>query len=498
MNKYRKYNIGLCLLLIISLLVHVTGMGASQTVNAATIAKLKSSKESIRVGGTTKIVINNSMKKATYTYKSSDAKVATVTKSGTISGKKVGIAKITVKQTYKEKTTAVGIVEVTVRPVMDLAKVYKNSLVSTGNNYRMKKAIEKAMNGEEVTIAYIGGSITEGYNAVTTSSNYAYLSYQYFKETYGKGDGSNVKFVNAGMAGTPSSLGMVRYDRDVVAQAGKGPDIVFVEFAVNDADDTTAGNAYESLVLNILKAENQPAVVLLFSVFKSKWNLQDRLQPIGEYYGLPMVSIKDSVLPELTSGALTLAEFFSDDYHPTTDGHKLMADCINYYFDTVNKETLAESDIVISETAKIGNSYVGIKMLDSKTVAEGVAITTGGFSDTDTALGTFKYASTTKTFPNNWKHSSATGSKSFTLKLDCKNLVIVYKLSNSKTTGKIDVYVDGVKTQTYDGYTSGGWNNPMTKVVFNNAESAMHTIEIKMAADNTSKDFSILAFGYTK
>lgn len=36
-----------------------------------------------------------------------------------------------------------------------------NSLITTGNNYRIKKAIDKAKKGENVTIAYIGGSRIE-------------------------------------------------------------------------------------------------------------------------------------------------------------------------------------------------------------------------------------------------------------------------------------------------------------------------------------------------
>lgn len=36
-----------------------------------------------------------------------------------------------------------------------------NSLITTGNNYRIKKAMDKARKGENVTIAYIGGSRRE-------------------------------------------------------------------------------------------------------------------------------------------------------------------------------------------------------------------------------------------------------------------------------------------------------------------------------------------------
>lgn len=497
MRRLKKSIIAISFLLIACFFVEMTGVVNLQKVTAAVVnPTLKLTAATIKIGKTTKIEINNKKAKATYSFKSSSTKIATVTKAGTVTGKSAGTATIAVTETYKKMKTEVGKFTVTVQPTLDYTKMIQRSLVSTGNNFRMKNAIEKAQKGEEVTIAYIGGSITEGYNAMNTQS-FAYLSYEHFKKSFGKGD--NVKFVNAGMAGTPSSLGMIRYKRDVLDRAESAPDIVFVEFAVNDGDDVTKGDAYESLVRNILNAENKPAVVLLFSVFQSKWNLQTRLQPVGENYSLPMVSISDAIVPEINSGALTNSEFFSlDGLHPTDAGHKIMADCINYYFDSVGKETKAEADITVSDIAKIGKSFEGIQMVDSKIAAEGVKVTTGGFSETDVVMGTFRYANTTKTFPNNWKHSSSSGSDSFKMTLNCKNLLIVYKLANNKNAGKIDVYVDGTLAKTYDGFNAGGWNNPTTQLVFSNADAAEHTIEIKMASGDEAKDFSILGFGYTK
>jgi lysophospholipase L1-like esterase len=496
MRRFRLWMTVFCLLLVSCFIIESTYSANAGAAYAATkAASLKAAKASIRIGAKVTIEINNKNAKATYTYKSSDTKVAAVNKSGVVTGKKAGTATITVTETYNKKKTEVGKFQVTVQPNLDYDKMIKASLVSTGNNYRIKNAIEKAENGEEVTIAYIGGSITEGYNA-PRGKDYATKSYEYFKKTFGKDDGSNVKFINAGMAGTPSSLGMVRYNRDVVDRSQSAPDIVFIEFAVNDNDDYTRGDAYESLVRNILNADNKPAVVLLFAVFKSKWNLQDRLQPVGEHYNLPMISIKDAVVPELNSGALTNAEFFSDEYHPTEYGHTIMADCINHYFKTIGKEDKAEKDITIPDEAKIGKSFEGIKMLDSTSSVKGISIKAGGFSEKDMVLGTF--AGGIKTFPNNWKHTAKSGKNPLKITLECKNLVIVYKYSSSNTFGSVDVYVDGTKTKTYNGYSSGGWNNPVTQIVFNNDKSEKHTIEIKMAPNNESKEFAILAFGYTK
>ena len=104
---------------------------------------------------------------------------------------------------------------------------------------------------------------------------YAYQSYLRFKEQFGKGGGENIHFVKAGVGGTPSELGVIRYERDVQKDGVVAPDIVIVEVAVNDEGDETKGNCFESLCLKILSAPNQPAVILLFSVFVNDWNLQD-------------------------------------------------------------------------------------------------------------------------------------------------------------------------------------------------------------------------------
>ena len=82
------------------------------------------------------------------------------------------------------------------------------SLLNKGNNKRLKIAIEKAERGEEVTIAYIGGSITQGAAAKPINTNcYAYKSYLMFKEMFGKDGGENIHFVKAGVGGTSSELG---------------------------------------------------------------------------------------------------------------------------------------------------------------------------------------------------------------------------------------------------------------------------------------------------
>jgi endo-1,4-beta-xylanase len=380
----------------------------------------------------------------------------------------------------------------------DYEAMIKRSLITAGNNYRMKQVLEKASSGKEVNIAYIGGSVTEGAGATNNTLCYAYQSYLSFLETYGEGDKNKIKFINAGMSGTPSNLGVIRYDRDVTGNGSVQPDIVFIEFAVNDYQEPTGGEAYESLIRKILNAPNQPAVVLLFSVFKTKWNMQEEYKPLGYYYELPMISILDAVVPELTAGRMTDAEFFADEYHPKDYGHKIMADSISYYYKTVEQEQASASDNKIPSAPKIGDAYEGIRMLDSSSKDNKVVIKKGGFTSADSAIGGFQYDFRRKTFPNNWMHGASDKQESFVMTLNCKNLMLVYKASSSNTFGTAEVYIDGKFIKSINGFQSGGWNNPVTELLLDEDNPAEHTIEIRMAKDSQDKNFTIMAFGYTQ
>lgn len=154
----------------------------------------------------------------------------------------------------------------------------ERSLTSIGNASRIKAKIEQARRGEKTVVAYIGGSITEGYSGGPEGC-FAKLSYNDFAATYGTGD--NVEYVNAGLSGTSSTVGNLRVQRDVLACK---PDIVFIKYGVNDAQDMFTKSSYESLVKTLLTQENEPAVVLLFNRTVDGYSAQVFMKAIGEHY----------------------------------------------------------------------------------------------------------------------------------------------------------------------------------------------------------------------
>lgn len=383
-------------------------------------------------------------------------------------------------------------------------KMIVRSLLNRGNNRRLKKAIEKAEKGEDVTIAFIGGSITQGAGAKPINTNcYAYQAYLRFKEMFGRNGGDNIHYIKAGVGGTPSQLGVIRYERDILRDGKVKPDIVVVEFAVNDAGDETKGVCYESLVLKILSAENKPAVILLFSVFENDWNLQDRLAPVGEHYNLPMVSIKDAVVGQFyltreEGNIISKRQFFYDIYHPTNDGHRVMADCLAHLFAETNKASMDGEDIIIDREPVIGNYFKDICLLDRKTNTHVALIDEGGFTETDRDLQMVEMdldSHGTAQFPYNWMHTPSSGNESFKMTIRSKGLMLVFKDSGSSEFGRAEVYVDGEHVLTADPHIVN-WTHCNPVILYQEEEAREHTIEIKMAPGDEDKCFTILGFGY--
>lgn len=393
-------------------------------------------------------------------------------------------------------------------------KMIESSLISKGNNARLKKVIEKAQKGEEVTLAYLGGSITEGCAATDMSVNsdcYAETSYQLFKMKYGYKDGSNVHFINAGMSGTPSSLGVIRYQNDVLKQMeyGKYPDVLFLEFVVNDFNECTNGEGMESIIRQALAQGS--AVFLVFAhTVNFDTGKQDYYIPLGRLYNLPMVSVKNAISDYVdTSDAkgceLSKWFFWHDTLHPDVPGHRLMADMIMNVFDLINEDELEEDSNADIESIrpKYGNSFTGMRLLDANADSEKtdaiVSLEVGSFGDKDTAQNKFQYKkggrSDVEWFPDCWMHKS--GTDSFKAKVKCSNMMIAYKLANDESYGRAELYVDGVLKETMSGYRNDGWNNATVIVVFNENDIALHEFEIKMAEDNENKKFTIYAIGYT-
>lgn len=210
-----------------------------------------------------------------------------------------------------------------VAPAFDNAALYPHSLASTGDLARVRQVLAKAQRGEKVTVAVIGGSITAGAKATKPERRYGDLIAAWWRSAFPQ---TQVAFVNAGIGATGSNFGALRARRDLLAHQ---PDFVVVEYAVNDANTQASAETFEGLVRQILSQPNRPAVVQLCMMHTGGGNAQEWLGKVGRHYGLPVVSYRDALWPEIAAKRIAWEEVMADEVHPNDRGHACAAEYVD-------------------------------------------------------------------------------------------------------------------------------------------------------------------------
>ena len=378
-------------------------------------------------------------------------------------------------------------------------KALDRSILNVGNTFRLKRVIEKARRGEDIVIAYIGGSITQGAGAKPINDHcYTYLSYRGFCDLFTGGDTSHVTYVKAGVGGTPSELGLVRYDKDVRSYGATEPDLVVVEFAVNDEGDETKGICYESLIRMIAKSPKAPAIILNFAVFMNDWNLEERLVPVGMHYDLPIVSDRQAVVPQYAKDTvITKRQYFYDIFHPSNEGHRVMADCLIELFRRADAAPASDTDVDFAKEALLGGQFEDLEFFDRSNYSKYCEIEATGYDGEDRELQAVERnmdLSVTKVFENVWAKEASPCANSFRMKIRAKNLILVMKDSGNPAFGAADFLVDGRVVKTIDPLEVG-WAHCNPQIMFDEKESAEHVLEVVLKDE--AKAFTILGFGVT-
>ena len=202
--------------------------------------------------------------------------------------------------------------------------------VNRGNLYLLKELMKSAESGDRMTWAFLGGSITQGAVSTRHTNCYAYLVYEWFVRRFPK---TAFTYINAGVGGTTSQFGVSRVDEDVLLYK---PDFVIVEFSVNDDNNDFYQETYEGLVRKVYGNAYEPAVLLVHNIFYDTGvSAEEKHRVIGAHYGLPSVSMKTTIYPEVASGVIPNREITPDDLHPNANGHELVAEVITDCLDRI-------------------------------------------------------------------------------------------------------------------------------------------------------------------
>jgi len=203
----------------------------------------------------------------------------------------------------------------------------------------LPNVVAKVRVGGEVRVAYLGGSIT-------AAPGWRVKSLAWLQERF---PAATFREIDATIGGTGSDLGAFRVGRDVLAAR---PDLVFVEFAVNDGGTPPQQimAAMEGIVRQVRRAD--PATDICFVYTLSEPSLPDlaagrcqrsaaAMERVADHYRIPSIHFGVEVARRIAAGTLTFKGpkpepfdpaavpmlFSTDGVHPLVEtGHVLYAE----------------------------------------------------------------------------------------------------------------------------------------------------------------------------
>jgi lysophospholipase L1-like esterase len=197
--------------------------------------------------------------------------------------------------------------------------------------------------GKTVSIGYFGGSITaaEGWRPKTL---------KWFRETYPQ---AKITEINAAIGGTGSDLGVYRFHQDVLCHK---PDLIFVEFAVNDggASPENIWRGMEGIVRQAWQADPNIDICYVYTFHTGQADdLSKGLNPraasvmemLADHYDIPSINVALRTAEMARDGKLIYVPwkdaegkdlpvpegiilFSTDGVHPLDAGHEIYAQVI--------------------------------------------------------------------------------------------------------------------------------------------------------------------------
>jgi len=179
--------------------------------------------------------------------------------------------------------------------------------------------------GEAVNVLFLGGSITVG---ASRGMGYVKFVENWLKAEY---PDANIQIINAGVSGTGSDYGDRRYKRDVLSEK---PDLVLIEFNVNDGDNDRTENM-ERMVHKTWLNDPHTDLLIFYTMMKRhlEYYKEGKLPPsasaherVAAFYGIPSLCTVYTAAAQINSGETPWDYFSPDGCHPTQNGYGFFND----------------------------------------------------------------------------------------------------------------------------------------------------------------------------
>lgn len=337
---------------------------------------------------------------------------------------------------------------------------------------------------KELTVGYLGGSVTSGYGASDQETkSWRGLTTSWLKEKFPQAE---ISAFNAAIGSTGSYSAAFRYQREVAA---KSPDLLFIEFAINDKyNELTYEQSLRSTESVIRTAyDNNPYVEIVIVITADFWCRTDEydnyraLKALAEKYDFMCVDIRKDFLSTLSDTEYrSYMMSGTDGVHPNDSGYQK-------YFELIEKKlsrdiVLDSAQTVSYETKKLPSSNLSTQPLmlnaDSVRPSEITFTANSGWTVKNEAFSTITsdrgYSSVL---------TATQADSEFSFKFIGTDVGLFYQ--KSPDGGKISVSIDGGTAQVIDSYQSN--QNHSTVICGWNLAEAEHTVTVKLLSEKNSE-----------
>lgn len=353
-----------------------------------------------------------------------------------------------------------------------------SALFHTSHLTRVARFNQKLQHHEPLRFVTLGGSITEGMmTKQKVAKPYGNLVHDFLSNELG--GPRQVDYLNLGISCSFALLGLLLIESHIRDFA---PDLVIIDFSVNESLDQEGVMRFESLIRTLLTLPSKPALIILTLKDQGGHTAASYMTHIGKYYDLTIINLGDTLEKHLLAQTLCWSDCYADYTHPHQLGHQLIADCICYYF----KHLLTQKSNIkeFLPSCCFLAPYENMHFLSAKALYE--------LSDTNLTL---------KKNPD-FIFSDLLCNDTFSLEyylyfsLSCKTLIFLFLQTNDSNFATATLQVDKGHTHFLQGYSQFVWQFPRPLYVLNEMASKLHHFELHLNGLDSRKTFYLLGVGW--
>lgn len=296
-------------------------------------------------------------------------------------------------------------------------------------------------------IAFLGASVTKG-EMVPRGKDYVTILEEKWKNAFPVY--RQTEFINAGTSGTLSGNAMF----SVGELLEQKPDVVFLDYSVNDTGDAWLTEAFESLVYRLVR-QGCSVVIVLFCNQHGHCT-RGAMTKIARHYGLPLLDVGKLVMEHIQNGDFSWDDFASDYVHPNEFGHVFIADEILRFVEQERPENIFRKPVCPEQFCFQG-IFCHLKIVPV----------------VEYKKQCFRYEDIFST------------------------IVVEYTQTPSPSNCSMDIFVDGKRIKTIERYSEFSWDNRVVTFLLSEEENSRHVVELRPAAgahcsDDELDDFQIV------